>query len=314
MCPDTASGTGFPCAWRWLNNVPQTTRRTVSTTVTPTLALQVFMVAVAIGGLLNVHAVHAVRLLFGSFVDGMRQYDDRHRNWSSPWAARIFGYAIRDFMEPRTSAFPCFEVLFGLVVLLALLHHGLSADFARVAILAVLGFPLALISCLTEEEGAMTPDEIVLPGIVIGISTSLLPGVSPNDLITTMISPYASIFTLSQTAIGQISAGLDACAGAGLMYAVFYAISRAYSAFRNGVEVMGLGAIKAAAMIGAFCGLEGVLPCILISSSAGSVRGLIILQRLHSEARVAFTPFLVFSGIVVAIWKIQIIYLLMRPE
>jgi leader peptidase (prepilin peptidase)/N-methyltransferase len=93
------------------------------------------------------------------------------------------------------------------------------------------------------------PDEISLPGIALGAA----------------LRPFA--FDVPWWS------GL---AGAALGAAFLAFVRWAYQVTR-GTEGMGLGDVKLIAMIGAFLGPGGLIPCILVASLAGSVIGGVVL-------------------------------------
>ena len=101
------------------------------------------------------------------------------------------------------------------------------------------------------------PDEVSLPGIVVGVAVAFLPGgVTPQDAV------------------------LGALLGGGILWAVAWGYERA-----TGVEGMGLGDVKLLAMIGAFLGWQAVPTVLVVASLAGSVAGLgVMLVRGASRS------------------------------
>jgi leader peptidase (prepilin peptidase) / N-methyltransferase len=93
------------------------------------------------------------------------------------------------------------------------------------------------------------PDEVSLPGILVGVAVSFLLGdPSPRDAV------------------------LGAIRGGGVLWAVAWTYERT-----TGVEGMGLGDVKLLAMIGAFLGWQAIPAVIIIASLAGSVAGLVAM-------------------------------------
>ncbi len=120
-----------------------------------------------------------------------------------------------------------------------------------------------------------------------------------------MIIPDA--ITLNGTAIGVISAvaGLippmdwkSSILGVVLGIGLLYIPALAYKKLR-GAEGLGGGDIKLLAMIGSFCGPEGVLFVIFFSSLAGSMTGIfgMIFRGAASTAPIPFGPFLSSSAV-----------------
>ncbi len=105
----------------------------------------------------------------------------------------------------------------------------------------------AVILALTDLEHRLLPDEVTLGGAALGLSLAALRGFHPF-----------------------LESVLGAAAGAGTLYLVRVV----YRAVR-GVEGMGLGDVKMAAMAGAFSGAAGVLLTFFLASTAGALFGLL---------------------------------------
>jgi leader peptidase (prepilin peptidase)/N-methyltransferase len=134
-----------------------------------------------------------------------------------------------------------------------------------------------LILMLIDLEHQLLPDVITLPGIALGLAASFLPG--------------ARVFPLSALAA--------AVAG----YLGFAALAWAWKRLR-GIEALGEGDWKLAALLGAFLGGHELLLVLLIASTAGSLVGVaaIALGRGGWQSRLPFGTFLGAAGIVVVFW------------
>jgi leader peptidase (prepilin peptidase)/N-methyltransferase len=76
-------------------------------------------------------------------------------------------------------------------------------------------------------------------------------------------------------------------------------------------EVMGMGDVYLAAMIGAFVGFPLIIPSIFVAAFVGAVLGIIYISATHQsrESTLPFGPFLSIGGIAVIIFNQKIIQL-----
>jgi leader peptidase (prepilin peptidase)/N-methyltransferase len=194
--------------------------------------------------------------------------------------------------ERIAARYPMVEALAGLLGVLALVRlgptgHALAA-FAFTAALLLITF--------IDLDHLFIPDEVSLPGIVVGLGVALLPGG----------------ITLP-----------DALGGVLLGGGVLWALAWTYE-WATGIEGMGFGDVKLLAMIGAFVGWQGIPAVLLIASVTGSVAGLLVifsqrgrrglrrvvrmlgpravapyLRRLGRTTEIPFGPFLALGALVV---------------
>ena len=122
---------------------------------------------------------------------------------------------------------------------------------------------------LIDLEHQLLPDAITLPGIAVGLATSFLPGSS----------------------VAPLSAAAAAAGG----WLAFAAVARVYRRTR-GMEGLGQGDWKMAAMLGAFLGWQKMLLTVLLASVAGTVVGLILIALRGRDMRYAL-PFGTFLGV-----------------
>lgn len=75
-------------------------------------------------------------------------------------------------------------------------------------------------------------------------------------------------------------------------------------------EVMGLGDVYLSAMIGAFVGFPLIITSIFIGALVGAILGVIYIIATHQsrESPIPFGPFLAIGGVIVIIFKPQIIH------
>ncbi len=126
------------------------------------------------------------------------------------------------------------------------------------------------------------PDVLSLPGILLGFLFSLV-----SDTVTWQSSLVGIL------------------AGGGVLYAValFYT-------FLRKIDGMGGGDIKLLAMIGAWLGWQALPFVILMSSTTGSITGIIAMrsQKKGGQTRIPFGPFLSLAALVYIFFSEKITY------
>ena len=150
--------------------------------------------------------------------------------------------------------YPLVEAVTGAFAVLALLWFG-PTPVAAVAF--AFSAALVLITFI-DLDHRFIPDEVSLPGILVGLAVAFLPGwpVRPLDAV-----------------IGVLLGG-------GILWAVAWGYER-----MTGVEGMGFGDVKLLAMIGAFLGWQAIPGVLVIASVAGSLAGIgVMLSRGASRA------------------------------
>ena len=163
--------------------------------------------------------------------------------------------------------YPLVELLNGVLTLLLFLHFGPTLAFA-----ALLLFCSALVVItFIDIEHQIIPDEISLPGIVLGF--------------------VLSFFLKGHTWLNSL---LGILAGGGSLLLVAYSYQRL-----TGKEGMGGGDIKLLAMMGAFLGWKAVPFIIFTGSLIGSVIGVSIMlfQKKDSKMAIPFGPYLAFGAV-----------------
>ena len=175
--------------------------------------------------------------------------------------------ACRAPISPR---YPAVEAANGLLWLaLAALHGPRAQTFVAMALVTAL-----LVLSLIDLEHQILPDVITLPGLAAGLAASFLPGWP--------VRPRAALL---------------AAAGGWLAFA---AVAKLYQRAR-GIEGLGQGDWKLAAMLGAFLGWQPMLLTVLIASVAGTLVGLAAVGLRGRDMRhpLPFGTFLGAAGIAV---------------
>ncbi|GAB4347045.1 MAG: A24 family peptidase [Candidatus Abyssubacteria bacterium] len=114
------------------------------------------------------------------------------------------------------------------------------------------------------------PDEISLPGIVLGLGVSLIP------------DGWAGGLRVSESFVDSL---IGCAVGGGMLYA-----AALFALIFLKKEGMGMGDVKLLAMVGAFLGWKRVLVTVLVASVAGSaITGVLILARVRK--RDEYIPF-----------------------
>ena len=166
---------------------------------------------------------------------------------------------------PISARYPAVELANGLLWLALAVLRGPSL---QTLVSMILVSALVVLS-LIDLEHQLLPDAITLPGIAVGLATSFLPGSSVRPL----------------------SAAAAAAGG----WLAFAAVARVYRRTR-GMEGLGQGDWKMAAMLGAFLGWQKMLLTVLLASVAGTVVGLILIALRGRDMRYAL-PFGTFLGV-----------------
>jgi leader peptidase (prepilin peptidase)/N-methyltransferase len=166
--------------------------------------------------------------------------------------------------------YPAVEMANGLLWLGLAVTRGPSLQ----TLVAMVLVSALLVLSLIDLEHQLLPNAITLPGITLGLAASFLPG----------------------STVGPLNAAAAAAGG----WLAFGAVARAYEKTR-GVEGLGQGDWKMAAMLGAFLGGQRMLLTVLLASVGGTIvgLGLIGLRGRNVRHALPFGTFLGVAGIVV---------------
>ena len=145
-----------------------------------------------------------------------------------------------------------------------------------------------LVESVIDWRHQIIPDQITLPGMVLGVAVS--------TLYPVLHGRHSALGGLLQSLVGLF-------VGGGFLYAAAVAAERLLKK-----EAMGGGDIKLLAMIGSLLGWKAVLWTIFVSSLLGTVVG--VYRRIaKGEERIPYGPFLgaaavlyIFFGKVVIHW------------
>ena len=129
----------------------------------------------------------------------------------------------------------------------------------------------------------------------IDLRTRLLP-----DQLTLPLLWLGLIASVENLFVGQKAALLGVMAGYFSLWSVYWVFKQL-----TGKEGMGYGDFKLLAAIGAWVGLKGILPTILISSVVGAVIGSIWLYTKGRDrsTQIPFGPYLAIAGWIAFFWS-----------
>ncbi len=176
--------------------------------------------------------------------------------------------------------YPVVEFLGGALLLSTYLKFGFSfALFFYYALVCAL-----VVVTFIDHELRIIPDRISLPFMLIGLGGGVL-------------SQFGIVSGLNSNAIQSI---LGIVVGGGSLTLVAYVYLRF-----TGVEGMGGGDVKLAAMIGAFLGWKASLLVIFIAALGGSILGLVLVLifRMSRRTPIPFGSFMAPAGIVVLFYE-----------
>src|SRR5437764_8883980 len=146
---------------------------------------------------------------------------------------------------PISARYPLVEAATGGLAVLALARFGPSAAAA----VAFLFTAALLLITFIDLDHRFIPDEVSLPGIVVGLASAFLPGrIAPADAL------------------------LGVLIGGGVLWTVAWGYER-----WTGVEGMGYGDVKLLAMIGAFLGWQAVPAVLVVAALTGSLAGITLI-------------------------------------
>jgi len=178
--------------------------------------------------------------------------------------------------ETISIRYPAVEMLTALFFAGIAWRFGLSVEAAAACVFTCV---LIVISFI-DLEFQIIPDIFSLGGLVLGMLLSL---VRPAPFFgQEMMVPFGSLPAILQSLLGVILGG-----------GILYAIAKIYELVRK-AEGMGGGDIKLLAMIGAFCGITGVIFSLVAGSIIGALVGLplMLVKGKDTKYAVPFGPFL----------------------
>jgi leader peptidase (prepilin peptidase)/N-methyltransferase len=178
---------------------------------------------------------------------------------------------------PISLQYPLVELLTAMASAVVVWQFGF--DWQALAALLLTWTLIALAGI--DLRTTLLPDQLTLPLLWLGLLASTV-----------------SLF------VDPVSALLGAAAGYLSLWSVFWLFKLA-----TGKEGMGRGDFKLLAALGAWCGINGVFPIVLVSALFGAVIGSvwIILRGRDRATPIPFGPFLAVAGWIQLLWGAQLI-------
>jgi len=172
----------------------------------------------------------------------------------------------------------------------------ISAQYPAIELLTMLLF----VACVWrfgfgwQGFGALVLTGFLVAASGIDVRTQLLP-----DSLTLPLMWLGLIASLDNLYMPAKPALLGAVVGYASLWTVWWLFKQA-----TGKEGMGHGDFKLLAALGAWCGLSGLLPIILLSAVAGAIIGSIMLavQGRDRSTPIPFGPYLAIAGWVTFMW------------
>lgn len=276
---------------------------------TTILAFKMFVSAAIVACLLNMYIVQQLKILTGRFRSGDFAIDNlRWVNTLSVFR-KVIGDSTISYMRSRTLLFPLFELTFATLAAVSLYTQGLGVVFIRTGIFLTMALPLAIISWQDDPGRSIAPNLITYTGTLIGILTSLIPGLSQSILPYSLIQLVAKLTSGSDywtdIMLHLTDSILGGLVGGGFLWLIGWLWERL-----RGVEAMGLGAVKSMMMIGTFSGVSSGLLAVFLGVVSGSIFGVVIMFRRGERDMQMFLPFvsfLVVGGVIAMLWGDSIV-------
>ena len=178
---------------------------------------------------------------------------------------------------PISLQYPAVELLTAVASATVVSHFG--AEWQSLAGLVFTWMLIALAGI--DLRTTLLPDQLTYPLLWLGLLLST---------ITLFVDPVPALFGASA---GYLS-----------LWSVFWIFR-----LLTGKEGMGRGDFKLLAALGAWCGIKGVFPIVLISALLGAVIGSawLLLRGRDRATPIPFGPFLAVAGWVQLLWGTQLI-------
>ena len=192
------------------------------------------------------------------------------------------GGKCRGCKAPISAQYPLVELLTGLLFLACALRFGFGWQAFGAMLLTSYLIALSGIDLRTR----LLPDQLTLPLLWLGMT--------------------AAVETLY---VGQKAAILGAMAGYLSLWSVYWVFKQL-----TGKEGMGHGDFKLLAALGAWMGLAGILPTILLSSLVGAIVGSIWLAAKGRDKAtpIPFGPYLAIAGWISFMWGQDLVHAYLR--
>lgn len=151
-----------------------------------------------------------------------------------------------------------------------------------------------IVATFTDFDHLIIPDEISLPGIILGL---ILSTVYPP--LQRAIHPWSNICT--SPGEGFLASLIGALSGGLFLYAIGVLGGKVFKK-----EAMGGGDVKLLAMIGAFLGWQLVALTIFLSALSGSIVGLAVKLK-KGESYIPYGPYLALGAVISLFWGEKLI-------
>jgi leader peptidase (prepilin peptidase)/N-methyltransferase len=213
----------------------------------------------------------------------------------------LLGGKCRSCKARISFRYPFVEFLNGVLYVEVLWKFGIGWH----TLIYLVFFSSLIVITFIDLDFQIIPDRITLPGIPIGLASSLMSMSKwfPNTIF--LIDPF-----LRSSSLGIKNSLLGAFAGFGLFYIVAFSGSALFKK-----EALGGGDIKMMAMVGALTGWKGVLSTTFFGSLTGTIVGifLMLLKGKKKDTKIPFGPFLalgaaitIFFGQEILSWYISV--------
>jgi leader peptidase (prepilin peptidase)/N-methyltransferase len=181
--------------------------------------------------------------------------------------------SCRESISPR---YPIVEALTALLFVILALRYGPTPALAP----ALLFGWLMILVTLVDFDARIIPDAVTLPGTVLGLLVAWFGPLPFRDAV------------------------IGAAGGFLLLWGVAWAYERI-----TGIEGMGGGDIKFAALLGAFLGWQGFLLTLFLASLGGALAGGVLMLRGRGTGKTAlpFGSFLAPAALVVYVFGNEIL-------
>ncbi len=244
--------------------------------------LWVGLLGLAVGSFLNVVIYRLPRKSFFKSGRSRCPHCDNQLKWyhNIPLLSYLFLRGRCAFCHAHISLrYPLVELLNTAGYLYFFAYLGLSYSFFVWA--AMISGLIAIF--FIDLDHQIIPDSITLPGIVLGLAASFLPG-----------------------GIGIVHALIGLVVGGGSLYLIAILGELVFKK-----EAMGGGDIKMAGMLGAFLGWQKVLLVFISSAAIGLVVSLIVMtvsSKLRETRMIPFGPFLAGAALIAILYGDRIIH------
>ncbi len=192
------------------------------------------------------------------------------------------GGKCRGCKAPISAQYPLVELLTGLLFLACALRFGFGWQAFGAMLLTSYLIALSGIDLRTR----LLPDQLTLPLLWLGMTAAV-----------------------ENLYVGQKAAILGAMAGYLSLWSVYWVFKQL-----TGKEGMGHGDFKLLAALGAWVGLSGILPTILLSSLVGAIVGSIWLAAKGRDKAtpIPFGPYLAIAGWISFMWGQDLVHAYLR--